>query len=99
MKTVPSTSMWFPFLNWLVLRMVDQPFLEPSFNVVQLPLGNRDEVITIAAAGACGSHGDMPGLGPRDSFHAAHALVAGCSAIASTDAAFDDVPGLRRLAP
>jgi predicted nucleic acid-binding protein len=40
-----------------------------------------------------------PGLGPRDSFHAAHALVAGCSVIASTDAAFDDVPGLRRLAP
>jgi predicted nucleic acid-binding protein len=40
-----------------------------------------------------------PGLGPRDSFHAAHALAAGCSVIASTDAAFDDVPGLRRLAP
>lgn len=40
-----------------------------------------------------------PGLGPRDSFHAAHALVAGCGIIASTDAAFDDVPGLRRLAP
>jgi predicted nucleic acid-binding protein len=40
-----------------------------------------------------------PGLGPRDSLHAAHALVAGCSAIASTDAAFDDVPELRRLAP
>jgi len=40
-----------------------------------------------------------PGLGPRDSFHAAHALVAGCSVIASTDDAFDDVPGLRRLAP
>jgi predicted nucleic acid-binding protein len=40
-----------------------------------------------------------PGLGPRDSFHAAHALVAGCSVIASTDRAFDAVPGLRRLAP
>ena len=40
-----------------------------------------------------------PGLGPRDSFHAAHALAGGCSVIASTDAAFDDVPGLRRLAP
>ena len=40
-----------------------------------------------------------PGLGPRDSFHAAHALVAGCGIIASTDAAFDDIPGLRRLAP
>lgn len=40
-----------------------------------------------------------PGLGPRDAFHAAHALTAGCSVIASTDAAFDDVPELRRLAP
>jgi predicted nucleic acid-binding protein len=40
-----------------------------------------------------------PGLGPRDAFHAAHALVAGCDVIASTDAAFDDVAGLRRLAP
>ncbi|MGH2854569.1 MAG: type II toxin-antitoxin system VapC family toxin [Solirubrobacteraceae bacterium] len=40
-----------------------------------------------------------PGLSPRDSFHAAHALAAGCGVIASTDAAFDAVPGLRRLAP
>src|SRR5713101_6614193 len=24
LKTVPSTSMWFPFLNWLVLITVDQ---------------------------------------------------------------------------
>ncbi len=40
-----------------------------------------------------------PGLGPRDSFHAAHALLAGCEAIASSDPAFDDVPGLLRLAP
>lgn len=40
-----------------------------------------------------------PGLAPRDSFHAAHALVADCDLIASTDTAFDDVPGLRRLAP
>jgi predicted nucleic acid-binding protein len=40
-----------------------------------------------------------PGLGPRDSFHAAHALVGGCEAIASTDEAFDQVTGLRRLAP
>jgi len=41
----------------------------------------------------------QPGLAPRDAFHAAHALIAGCSVIASTDAAFDDVPKLRRLAP
>jgi predicted nucleic acid-binding protein len=40
-----------------------------------------------------------PGLGPRDAFHAAHALAASCNIIASTDTAFDDVPGLRRLAP
>jgi len=26
--------MWLPFLNWLVLMMVDQPLLEPNLNVV-----------------------------------------------------------------
>jgi hypothetical protein len=30
LKMVPSTSMWFPFLNWFVVMMFDQPFLEPS---------------------------------------------------------------------
>lgn len=40
-----------------------------------------------------------PGLPPRDAFHAAHALAAGCSLIASSDPGFDHVPGLRRLAP
>jgi predicted nucleic acid-binding protein len=40
-----------------------------------------------------------PGLAPRDAFHAAHALNAGCSVIASSDAVFDDVPKLRRLSP
>jgi predicted nucleic acid-binding protein len=40
-----------------------------------------------------------PGLRPRDAFHAAHARVASCAVIASTDAAFDRVSGLRRLAP
>jgi predicted nucleic acid-binding protein len=40
-----------------------------------------------------------PGLAPRDAFHAAHALEAGCEAIASSDSGFDPVPGLRRLAP
>ncbi len=40
-----------------------------------------------------------PGLPPRDAFHAAHALASGCDAIASGDACFDRVPGLRRLAP
>jgi predicted nucleic acid-binding protein len=41
----------------------------------------------------------QPGLPPRDAFHAAHALEAGCDLIASSDAAFDQVPGLRRVAP
>lgn len=40
-----------------------------------------------------------PGLGPRDAFHAAHALVAGCRLVASADPAFQKVPGLRCLAP
>lgn len=40
-----------------------------------------------------------PGLSPRDAFHAAHALVARCGLIASTDAAFDNVRELRRIAP
>jgi predicted nucleic acid-binding protein len=40
-----------------------------------------------------------PGLAPRDAFHAAHALEAGCELIASSDAGFDQLAGLRRLAP
>jgi hypothetical protein len=28
--------MWFPFLNWLVLMMADQPFREPKCEVVPL---------------------------------------------------------------
>jgi predicted nucleic acid-binding protein len=40
-----------------------------------------------------------PGLGPRDAFHAAHAVVSGCELIASADAAFKQVPGLGCLAP
>lgn len=41
----------------------------------------------------------QPGLPPRDAFHAAHALEAGCDLIASSDAAFDRVSALRRVAP
>jgi predicted nucleic acid-binding protein len=41
----------------------------------------------------------QPGLPPRDAFHAAHALEAGCDLIASSDAGFDQVSGLRRVAP
>lgn len=40
-----------------------------------------------------------PGLAPRDAFHAAHALKAGCGLIASSDADFDRVAGLQLLAP
>lgn len=40
-----------------------------------------------------------PGLAPRDAFHAAHALEAGCDLVASSDTSFDLVRGLRRLAP
>ncbi len=40
-----------------------------------------------------------PGLAPRDAFHAAHALEAGCGLIASSDVSFDRVSGLQRLAP
>lgn len=40
-----------------------------------------------------------PGLAPRDAFHAAHALRAGCSFIASADTDFDRVAGLQRLGP
>jgi predicted nucleic acid-binding protein len=41
----------------------------------------------------------QPGLAPRDAFHAAHALEAGCTLIASSDECFDLVSGLRRLGP
>jgi predicted nucleic acid-binding protein len=40
-----------------------------------------------------------PGMAPRDAFHAAHALAADCSVIASSDTGFDHVRGLRRLGP
>lgn len=41
----------------------------------------------------------QPGLAPRDAFHAAHALEAGCDLIASSDTGFDLVSGLTRVAP
>lgn len=41
----------------------------------------------------------QPGLPPRDAFHAAHALKSGCDLIASSDAGFDLVSGLQRVAP
>lgn len=41
----------------------------------------------------------QPGLAPRDAFHAAHALEAGCGLIASSDDCFNLVPDLQRLGP
>lgn len=41
----------------------------------------------------------QPGLAPRDAFHAAHALEANCDIVASSDTGFDQVSGLRRIAP
>lgn len=41
----------------------------------------------------------QPGLSPRDAFHAAHAIAAGCGLIASSDSGFDLVQGLRRVTP
>jgi predicted nucleic acid-binding protein len=52
-----------------------------------------------AVVAAAKSFMARPGLPPRDAFHAAHALEAGCDLIASSDAGFDQVAGLRRLAP
>lgn len=40
-----------------------------------------------------------PGLAPRDAFHAAHALEAGCEFIVSSDPDFDAVPGMARIPP
>jgi predicted nucleic acid-binding protein len=42
---------------------------------------------------------DRAGLAPRDAFHAAHALEAGCGAIVSSDRGFDRVDGLARVGP
>ena len=41
----------------------------------------------------------QPGLAARDAFHAAHAFEAGCNLVSSSDPGFDQVSGLRRLAP
>lgn len=40
-----------------------------------------------------------PGLAPRDAFHAAHAVEAGCDWIVSADPDFDALPTLPRLGP
>ncbi len=40
-----------------------------------------------------------PGLSPRDSFHAAHALDSGCPVIVSSDPDFDKVTDVRRVGP
>jgi len=40
-----------------------------------------------------------PGLGPRDAFHAAHAVETGCEWIVSSDVSFDLLSTPRRLGP
>jgi predicted nucleic acid-binding protein len=40
-----------------------------------------------------------PGLAPRDAFHAAHAVEAGCDWIVSADADFDLLAAMPRLGP
>ena len=60
---------------------------------LELPASERSVVATAQSLMA------RPGLTPRDAFHAAHALQAGCEVIASSEPGFDDVPGLRRVAP
>lgn len=42
---------------------------------------------------------EAPGLGTADRLHVAVALDAGCDVIVTTDRAFDDVVGLRRVDP
>lgn len=62
---------------------------------LSLELWPTDQAVVARAQGLMAK----PGLSPRDAFHAAHALVAACSLIASTDSAFEQVRGLSRLAP
>lgn len=66
-----------------------------AVNSLSLELQQTDSAVVQQAQSLMAS----PGLGPRDAFHAAHALAAGCPLIASPDTAFDEVPGLQRLAP
>ena len=40
-----------------------------------------------------------PGLAPRDAFHAAHALDAGCSEMVSSDPNYDRLAALRKVGP
>jgi hypothetical protein len=40
--------MWLPFLNWLVLKIADQPLLEPK-NPMWLPFDSLTSKVTIAA--------------------------------------------------
>jgi predicted nucleic acid-binding protein len=62
---------------------------------LSLELWPTDQAVVARAQGLMAK----PGLSPRDAFHAAHALVAACSLVASTDTAFEQVPGLSCLAP
>ncbi|HEY6551310.1 MAG TPA: type II toxin-antitoxin system VapC family toxin [Solirubrobacterales bacterium] len=66
-----------------------------AIDLLMLELQPTDHAVIEAAKSLMA----RPGLAPRDAFHAAHALEAGCELIASSDTGFDQVPGLRRLAP
>jgi predicted nucleic acid-binding protein len=58
-------------------------------------LTTTDRVVTRRAIALMSN----PGLGPRDAFHAAHALDSGCEVIVSSDPDYDQGRGIRRLAP
>ena len=66
-----------------------------AIDALPLVLQSTDQVVIERARSLMAK----PGLAPRDAFHAAHALEAGCVSIASADADFADIPGLRLLAP
>lgn len=66
-----------------------------AVDVLPLELQSTDHGV-IDAAKSLMSH---PGLSPRDAFHAAHAIEAGCELIVSSDSGFDEISALRRLGP
>lgn len=66
-----------------------------AFDALRFELHPTDQAVVDRARSLMA----RPGLAPRDAFHAAHALAAGCELIVSSDRGFDRVDGLRRLGP
>lgn len=66
-----------------------------TVDALQLELHPTDQAVVDRARSLMA----RPGLAPRDAFHAAHALAAGCELIVSSDRGFDRVGGLHRLGP